>query len=85
MRQQSALQGLKRATLAVNAAESERDRGVKVELDVLQARGQGEKALRDLHKARYDMVVSYFKLKAATGQLQGDDLAGLDKGFNGAR
>lgn len=85
VRQQSALQGLKRAALAVNAAESERDRGVKVELDVLQARGQGEKALRDLHKARYDMVVSYFKLKAATGQLQGDDLAGLDKGFNGAR
>ena len=85
VRQQSALQGLKRATLTVKAAESERDRGVKVELDVLQARGQGEKALRDLYKARYDMVVSYFKLKAATGQLQGDDLARLDKGFDGAR
>jgi len=57
---------------------------VKVELDVLQARQQSEGALRDLQKARYDMITSYFKLKAATGQLMGNDLAELDKGF-GAR
>lgn len=83
VRQQSALQGLKRAAFAIKAAESERDRGVKIELDVLQARQQSEGALRNLQKARYDMVVSYLKLKAATGQLIGNDLAELDKGFEG--
>lgn len=81
IRQQSALQGLKRANFAIKAAESERDRGVKVELDVLQARQQSVGALRDLQKARYDMVASYLKLKAATGQLMGNDLAEMDKGF----
>lgn len=81
MQRQSAAQELKHAAFAIKAAESERDRGVKVELDVLRARQQNEAARRDLYKACYDMIASYIKLKAATGQLQGDNLADLGKGL----
>lgn len=80
-RQVSALQGMKSAALALKAAESGKGRGVKAEFDVLQARKQDEGALRDWRKARYDMVTSYFKLKAAAGQLTAADLSGLDKEF----
>lgn len=83
-RQLSAQQGIKSTAFALRAAESEERHGLKAGLDVLQARQQNEDALRDWHKARYDMIVSYLKLKAATGQLTGTDLSGLDTGFDPA-
>jgi outer membrane protein len=54
---------------------------VKSELDVLQARQQLYSALRDLQKARYEMITSRIKLKAAAGRLDDADLTAFDKWF----
>lgn len=79
VRETSARQAVQSATLALNGAQSARARGVKADTDVLQAQQQHATALRDWRKARYDSIVSQLKLKAACGQLSGDDLVVLDK------
>ncbi|MDH2916888.1 MAG: hypothetical protein PXX77_08440, partial [Gallionella sp.] len=60
---------------------SARARGVKADIDVLQAEQQHATTLRDWRKARYDAIISQLKLKAACGQLSGDELMVLDKSF----
>jgi outer membrane protein len=79
VREAAAKQAVQSALLAVNGAESARARGVKADIDVLQAQQQYATALRDWRKARYDSIVSQLKLKAACGQLSGDDLMALDR------
>ncbi len=81
IREASSKQAVQSTTLAVNGAQSARARGVKSDADVLQAQQQHAVALRDWRKARYDNIISQLKLKAACGQLNGDDLAALDKAF----
>lgn len=77
-RQTAALQASRFTTLALQAAIKGKAAGVKTELDVLQARQQLANSARDLHKARYEMVTSYLKLQAATGQLSDVDLTSID-------
>ena len=81
VRETSARQAVQSALLAVNGAQSARARGVKADIDVLQAQQQHAVALRDWRKARYDSIVSQLKLKAACGRLSGDELMTLDKVF----
>lgn len=53
--------------------------GTRINPDVLNAEQQLYTAMRDLNKARADAVMQSLKLKAATGSLEGDDLAALEK------
>ena len=57
--------------------------GLKTELELLQAQQQLEGSRRDLNRARYDMITSLVKLKAAAGQLGEDDVQFLDRMFTG--
>lgn len=84
VRESSARQALHSGELALKGALSARSRGVKADADVLQAQQLRAVALRDWRRARYDAVVSQVKLKAASGQLNGDDLLALDQAFDGA-
>lgn len=84
VRESSARQAAQAAELALKGAQSARARGVKADSDVLQAQQQHAVALRDWRKARYDAIISQVKLKAAGGQLSGDDLLALDQAFVGA-
>lgn len=77
----AAQQQIRAAEAALKGAGSAKALGVKTELDVLKAQQQKEGASRDLRKARYEMIVSHCKLKAAAGELRGDDLSALDKLF----
>lgn len=83
VREVSAQQAVQSSALALRGAQSARARGVKADLDVLQAQQQHAVALRDWRKARYDAIISQLKLKAACGQLSGDDLLVLDQAFAG--
>lgn len=51
----------------------------KTELDVLKGQQQRYGALRDLARARYEITLNRFRLKATVGQLADEDLASLDK------
>ncbi|TAN73176.1 MAG: type I secretion protein TolC [Gallionella sp.] len=83
-RETSARQAVHSAKLALSGAQSARARGVKTDLDVLQAQQQNAAALRDWRKARYDAITNRLKLKAACGQLSGDDLSELDEALDAA-
>jgi outer membrane protein len=78
VREASAKQTMRSAGLALSGAQSARARGVKADIDVLQAEQQHATALRDWRKARYDAIISQFKLKAACGQLAKEELVTLD-------
>jgi outer membrane protein len=75
----AAKQSVEYSTLNLQAALSGVATGVKKELDVLRGRQQLYGALRDLARARYELTLNYFKLKAAVGQLVDEDLIALDK------
>jgi len=81
VREASGIRAVQSTALALKGEQTARTRGVKADHDVLQAKQQSAIALRDWRKARYDTILSQLKLKAACGQLTGDDLAGLDKAF----
>ena len=55
--------------------------GTRINIDVLNAEQQLFTAQRDLIKARYDMLLSGFKLKAAAGSLTETDVEIADRGF----
>jgi outer membrane protein len=80
-RRNASLQAVKHATLTLKAALTGRLNDLKSELEVLQARQQLYSALRDLQKARYDMITNHLKLKASTGRLEDVDLSAFDKWF----
>lgn len=77
-RQVAAQQLIKFTALSLEAAIKGRATGVKAESDILLARQQWFGAHRDLQKARHDMIISYIKLRATTGQLTDEDLTSLD-------
>lgn len=77
-RHTAALQGVKYTALASQAAVSGNTSGVKYRRDMLQTRVQLTGAVVDLAKARYTMILSHIKLKAAAGQLNVTDLSDLD-------
>jgi outer membrane protein len=56
-----------------------RDVGVRTSVDVLNAQQQLFQAQRDLQSARYIAVMSQLKLKSATGRLQEEDLAEVNR------
>lgn len=80
-RKTAALQAVKFSGVALKASTVGKMNEVKTELDVLQARQQMYSSLRDLQKARYEMITSQLKLKAVAGQLIDADLIALDKWF----
>lgn len=75
----AAQQGMQFAILNLQSALSSTAIGIKKELDALTGRQQLYAALRDLARARYDITLNQFRLKASAGQLTDDDLVGLDK------
>lgn len=77
-RQNAAQQAMKFSTLSLNSAIYGKSHDLKTELDVLQARQQISSAIRDLQKARYDMITSQLKLKATSGELLDADLTAFD-------
>lgn len=81
VREAAAGQAVQSAMLALKGTQSARKRGVKSDADVMQAQQQYAIAQRDWRKARYDAILSRLKLKAACGQLNGDDLVALDEGL----
>jgi outer membrane protein len=81
VRQTAASQSLKFTAMTLQAALRGKANGLKMELDVLQARQQWYGTLRDLQKARYDMITSHIKLQAAAGNLTDADLTGFDAWF----
>lgn len=56
-----------------------REVGVRTGVDVLNAQQQLFQAQRDLQSARYSAVMSQLKLKSATGRLQEEDLAEVNR------
>ena len=77
-RQAAAQQAIKFSSMSLGSAKYGKSRDLKIELDVLQARQQIAAAIRDLQKARYDMITSQLKLKAIAGELEVSDLTALD-------
>jgi outer membrane protein len=63
----------------MQVAESGSGKGLKFELDVVQARQNLAAAWRDLQKSRYDTVMSRLKLKAVAGELGEDDVGELHR------
>jgi len=79
----AAVQAVKASIVALRAASGGIAAGLKTDLELLQAQQQLEGSRRDLNRARYDMITSLVKLKAAAGQLGEDDIQFLDKMFMG--
>jgi outer membrane protein len=77
----SALQAVRSSLLSLRAALQGIASGVKTEVDRLQAVVQVEGARRDYNRARYDLIASFVKLKAALGQLADDDVLRLEQMF----
>ena len=53
--------------------------GVRINVDVLNAQSQLYQAQRDLAQARYNVLVGQLKLRQAAGQLQMQDIHGLNQ------
>ncbi len=78
-RQQSGEQAFISAINALKSAEAQRSHGLKADLDVLQARQQRDEIMRDLNKARNDIILNYFKLNAETGQLSPNEVSDMER------
>jgi len=81
MRAVAGAQMVRSADATRELAKQGLEKGLKVELDVLQAEQNWRAALRDYRKARYEQMVSYAKLKAATGNLTQADVQTMDALF----
>jgi outer membrane protein len=79
VRIEAARQSLHAARIALQVVESGSGKGLKFELDVVQARQNFAAAWRDLQKSRYDAVMSRLKLKAVAGELGEDDVRELHR------
>lgn len=82
-REQSGAQAIRSAKASIEVARVGLQKGVKTELDLLQAEQQWRAAIRDFRKGRYDQAVAQVKLKAACGALTTGDLQTLDVLFVG--
>jgi len=81
VRETSSHQAVISAELNRKGAESARERGIKSDIDVLQAAQQLSIAQRDWHKARYDSILNNLKLQAACGQLDAESVIALGRVF----
>ena len=75
----AAKQAVQYSKLNLQSALSGVATGLKKELDVLRGRQQLYSALRDIARARYELTLNHFRLKASAGLLVDEDLTGLDK------
>lgn len=75
----AAKQAILYTTLNLQAASAGVAKGIKKELDILRARQQLHGAVSDFSRARYELILNHFRLKATVGQLLEDDLVSLDK------
>ena len=75
----AAKQAVQYSKLNLQSALSGVATGVKKELDVLRGQQQLYSALRDISRARYELTLNYFRLKATAGLLVDEDLTGLDR------
>lgn len=62
------------ATMLVTATEQSIKGGVRINLDLLNAKQQYYAARRDLAQARYNYLLSFLRLRSAAGTLNSDDL-----------
>ena len=83
-REAAALQAKQSAVLNVKGAQSARERGLKADIDVMQAEQQLAIAQRDWHKARYDSLLSQARLSASCGELSLEYLSHFDSAFESA-
>lgn len=74
----SGMAAARAAWLATRQGEA---RGLKTHADVLAAHQQWAAARRDLHKARYQQITAYVKLRTTLGELGKDDVDELDRLF----
>jgi len=81
LRGRAGSQAVQAGAAALLAARRGVERGLKAELDALQAEQQWRAALRDFRRARYDEVIALAKLKAAAGALTQGDVRALDALF----
>jgi outer membrane protein, protease secretion system len=65
---------VKSATLLVTATEQSIKGGVRINLDLLNAKQQYYAARRDLAQARYNYLLGYLRLRSAAGVLGREDL-----------
>lgn len=72
---QALQQALKSSESLLAASKLGQEVGVRTSLDVLNAQQQMYSTRRDLYQAQYNYLVSNLRLKAATGNLQEEDLA----------
>lgn len=79
--QKAALQSMRFSSASLASATDGKSKGIKTELDVLQARQQLYGARRDLQKSRYELITSYLKLKSTAGALKDTDLVAFDVWF----
>lgn len=77
----AALLGMDAAHAMWLAAKQGETRGLKTHADVLSARQQWAAARRDMHKARYQQITAYVKLRTTLGELSADDVDELDRLF----
>lgn len=77
----AAKQAIGYSRLNLQAALSGVATGVKKELDVLRGQQALYGALRDFARARYELTLNNFRLKATVGRLTDENLTGLDKWF----
>ena len=56
-----------------------REVGVRTNVDILNAQQQLFQARRDLQQARYNTILSQLRLKSASGRLQEDDIAEVNR------
>ncbi len=68
---------------ALESSQLGQEVGVRTSLDVLNARQQLFTAKRDLSQARYNYILSRFKLKAAAGMLGGGDVEQVNRWLDG--
>jgi outer membrane protein len=73
--------GMEAARTAWVAANRGEAHGLKTSADVLSARQQWVGARKDMHKGRYQQLISYVKLQTTLGQLSADDIDELDHLF----
>lgn len=71
-------QALTFSTLSLQAVQAGQDKELKSALEVLQARQQHLAALRDLQRARYEIITSRFKLLASAGRLSVEEVVAMD-------
>ncbi|HZX33541.1 MAG TPA: TolC family outer membrane protein [Rhodocyclaceae bacterium] len=80
-RSQAGIQAIRASQSALALARVGSDKGLKTDVEILQAEQQWRAAQRDFRKARYDQVVAHVKLKAAAGILTDGDVTALDALF----